>query len=75
MRNLQLPFQAGALILFQLMRQLLIADGLIIYESGSRGVPPELAGTTITRQKIMGDTQVTFYKIEYEKDSNLSRNV
>jgi 16S rRNA (guanine(966)-N(2))-methyltransferase RsmD len=55
-------------------RHLLADDGILIYESSSREAAPLEDGFQINRQKKMGDTLITFYKMDYE-NSNLPGNI
>jgi len=51
---------------------LLRPGGFIIYESDARTNSSLYADFKIIRQKKLGETRVTFYQYENEKDSNLS---
>jgi 16S rRNA (guanine(966)-N(2))-methyltransferase RsmD len=55
-------------------KNLLAENGVLIYESSSKQQPAHQPGLTITRQKKMGDTLITFYEKDHE-DSYLSGNV
>lgn len=65
----------GVMILQSIFdKNILLNDGVLIYESSARQSPPEQPGLKISRQKKMGDTLITFYEKDYE-DSDLSGNV
>ena len=56
-------------------QNVLCSGGQIIYESDSRRDAPKHNNFTIIRQKKMGETQITFYRNENGKDSNLPGHI
>ena len=54
-------------VLEQICANHLLADeGNIVYESSSRSIAPAQEKYAISRQKIIGDTQITFYRLKNE---------
>jgi len=46
---------------------ILITDGLIVYESSSKKASPAVTGYEIIKQKEMGDTLITIYRLSNDK--------